>query len=89
MIGHFTLYNIIGWQIVLVQGPRDRKMGLISNPLDPFAWSDAIGDVLDIPFQWLDAPERESMSWNGLASARPGDGVHRDQSLEAEIGAHC
>ena len=51
VIGHFTLYNIIGWQIVLADAgaPRDRKMGLISNPLDPFAWSDAIGDALDIP----------------------------------------
>lgn len=33
------------------------RTGLISNPLDPGAWSDTIADELDIDFTWLDSPD--------------------------------
>jgi len=56
VIAHFTLYNIISWQIVLAEagGTPNVRIGLISNPLDPSVWSDAIADQIDIDFAWLD-----------------------------------
>ena len=59
VIGHFTLYNILAFHIVLVENGAlpDRKIALISNPLDPVVWSDKAADEFDVSFAWLDAPE--------------------------------
>jgi hypothetical protein len=59
VIGHFTLYNILSWQVVLAEngGVPDTKIGLASNPLDPRIWSAKTGDELDIEFIWLDSPD--------------------------------
>jgi hypothetical protein len=59
VVAHFTLYNIISWQIVLAEagGTPNARIGLISNPLDPAVWSDAIADEIDIDFAWLDNPD--------------------------------
>lgn len=59
VVAHFTLYNLISWQIVIAEsGARaDVRTGLISNPLDPANWSDAIADEVDIDFAWLDNPD--------------------------------
>jgi hypothetical protein len=59
VIAHFTLYNIISWQIVLVEagGTPNARIGLVSNPLDPRDWSDTIADEIDIDFAWLDSPD--------------------------------
>jgi HNH endonuclease len=61
VIGRFTLYNIISWQIVLADrgGPPDIKVDLVSNPLDPAAWRDSIADILEIPFHWLHVLDRD------------------------------
>lgn len=55
VVAHFTLYNIISWQIVLAEagGTPNARIGLISNPLDPSVRSDAIADEIDIDFAWL------------------------------------
>jgi HNH endonuclease len=59
VVAHFTLYNIISWQIVLAEagGTPNARIGLISNPLDPAVWSDAVADEIDIDFAWLDNPD--------------------------------
>jgi hypothetical protein len=59
VVAHFTLYNIISWQIVLAEsgGIPDTRIGLISNPLDPTKWSDTVADEVDIDFEWLDTPD--------------------------------
>jgi hypothetical protein len=59
VIGHFTLYNMMAWQIVLSDsgGQPDRRVGLASNPLDPGVWSDAIAEEFDIGCAWLSTPE--------------------------------
>jgi len=58
VIGHFTLYNMMAWQIVLADGGKPRRrVGLVSNPLDPGVWSDAIAGEFDIGCAWLSAPE--------------------------------
>lgn len=59
VVAHFTLYNIISWQIVLAEsgGTPNTRSGLISNPLDPGTWSDTIADEVDIGFAWLDSPD--------------------------------
>lgn len=59
VIGHFTLYNVLAWQLVLAEsgGTPGVKIGLISNPMDPTAWSDTIADEIDIGFEWLNAPD--------------------------------
>jgi hypothetical protein len=59
VIGHFTLYNVISWQLVLAEagGRPNTCIGLVSNPLDPSQWSGTIADEIDIDFMWLDAPD--------------------------------
>lgn len=58
LIGYFTMYNAISWQIVLAESgvEPDLNVGLISNPLNPAEWSDAIAAEFDIEFEWLDNP---------------------------------
>lgn len=59
VIEHFTLYNAIGFQIVLAEkgGSPNKQIALISNPLDPVVWSDKASEEFDIPFEWLDTPD--------------------------------
>jgi hypothetical protein len=59
VVAHFTLYNVISWQIVLTEagGTPNARIGLISNPLDPTEWSDTIAAEIDIDFAWLDTPD--------------------------------
>ncbi|QQN66753.1 HNH endonuclease [Bradyrhizobium diazoefficiens] len=59
VVAHFTLYNIIGWQIVLAErgGTPNQRTALISNPLDPAKWSDTLADEIDIDFAWLVSPD--------------------------------
>jgi hypothetical protein len=59
VIAHFTLYNIVSWQIVVAEsgGTPNTRIGLASNPLDPAVWSDSIADEIDIDFAWLDSPD--------------------------------
>lgn len=59
VVAHFTLYNIISWQIVLAEagGTPNARIGLVSNPLDPGEWSDTIADEIDIDFEWLNNPD--------------------------------
>jgi len=51
IVAHFTLYNMIGWQV----GPgreqwnARKEVGLISNALDPAVWSGKIAEHVDIP----------------------------------------
>jgi hypothetical protein len=59
VVGHFTLYNVVGWQIILAEsgGIPNVQVGLASNPLKPEIWSDIIAGPLDISFEWLDSPD--------------------------------
>lgn len=64
VIGHFTLYNVISWQMTIAEsgGCPGRKIALISNPLDPICWSDGAAEEFDVPFGWFEKhdyrPER-------------------------------
>ena len=59
VIGHFTLYNLLGWQFVLAEkdGTPNSKIALVSNPEYPGQWSDDGADLFDIPFAWLKEPD--------------------------------
>lgn len=59
VIGHFTFYNVLGFQVVLAEsgGSPDQSIGLVSNPLVPSAWSDEAAAVYKIRFDWLNRPE--------------------------------
>jgi hypothetical protein len=59
IVGHFTLYNLLGWQFVLAErgGTPNRKIALISNPESPSRWSDEAATLFDIPFEWLTRPD--------------------------------
>jgi HNH endonuclease len=58
VIGHFTIYNLLGHQVVLAEsgGLPAQKVGLVVNPLDPRAWSSKAGELFDVPFEWLAQP---------------------------------
>lgn len=88
VIGHFTLYNIISWQIVLAEsgGPIEQKTGLVSNPLDPAVWSDRIADDVDIPFGWLDTKDRTYELERARERLITMAEHHQKRSLVAEIG---
>lgn len=60
VVAHFTLYNLVAWQVVLSEagGPPDLHLALASNPLEPNKWSDAIALEVDASFDWLNAPVR-------------------------------
>ena len=57
-IGHFTLYNMTSWQILLSpEGSLpNTAVGLISNPINPSIWSDKFADQFSISSTWLKAP---------------------------------
>lgn len=59
VIGHFTLLNVMAWQMVLAEsgGKPNLKIGIISNPMHPRVWSGAIADEIDIDFVWLNSPD--------------------------------
>jgi hypothetical protein len=59
VVGHFTLYNAIAWQVTLAEagGTPNAKVALISNPLDPSHWSDRAAEEFDVPFVWLNSPD--------------------------------
>jgi hypothetical protein len=59
VVGHFTLYNAIAWQVTLAEagGTPNAKVALISNPLDPSYWSDRAAAEFDVPFVWLNSPD--------------------------------
>ncbi|MGH7025415.1 MAG: hypothetical protein ACREEB_17750 [Caulobacteraceae bacterium] len=63
VVAHFTLYNVIAWQVVLAEanGPKNIKAGLISDPLNPANWSDRIAESADIDFAWLNTPDRTEL----------------------------
>jgi hypothetical protein len=58
VIGHFTLYNMIAWKVILAEHgvSSNVNVGLVSNPLKPSAWCDSIAEHVNIEFTWLDAP---------------------------------
>jgi hypothetical protein len=59
VIGHLTIYNLLGLQVVLAEsgGTPNQGTGLVSNPLNPGDWSDKAADMFDLPFEWLAQPE--------------------------------
>ncbi len=56
VLGYFRLYGAIGWCIELTtgNGPRDKAVGLASNPDAPGNWSEKIATTHPLPFSWLD-----------------------------------
>lgn len=60
VVGHFTLYNVVGWHMVLAErgGTPNLKIALAANPMAPAAGTPLqLADDIDIPFDWLDAPD--------------------------------
>ena len=55
VVGHFTLYNIIAFHIVLAEGrgSPDHRTSLISNPLSPSEWSSQAACTIGITSEWL------------------------------------
>lgn len=91
VVGHFTIYNAISWQIVLAEagGPPNVVAALVSNPLDPVTWEDDASLLPDIPFEWLDASDR--VYEIKLAHERLVTMVkhHVDDARETEIARIC
>lgn len=88
VIGHFTLYNAISWQIVLAEAgpPPNQTVALVSNPITPATWSDDATILPDIPFEWLEAVEHPYELERVRGRLVQMMEYHRDQSLKSEIG---
>jgi hypothetical protein len=91
VIGHFTMYNTLSWQIVLAKngGPPNVIAALVSNPLDTATWEDDPPKIPDIPFAWLDAADRvyeiERARERLIAMGKH----HTERALETEIARIC
>jgi HNH endonuclease len=59
VIGHFTLYNVISFQVVLAEagGVPNRQIALVSNPVNPETRSADAASEFDISFSWLNKPD--------------------------------
>lgn len=88
VIGHFTLYNTMAWQLVLAEagGPANATVALASNPLAPASWTDNAADIPDIPFTWLDAAQRDFRPEGARERLNRMLAHHRDAGLESEVG---
>lgn len=91
VVGHFTLYNTISWQIVLAEsgGPPDVTVALVSNPLDPSTWSDDPTALPDIPFGWLDAAERAYELERARERLAAMMEHHSQRARDAEVSRIC
>lgn len=91
VVGHFTLYNVIGFQIVLAErgGSPNRRIALISNPLDPVVWSDNAAEEFDISFEWLDAPDYSGEMKRSLERINSVMRHHFEVSRPKEIERIC
>jgi cation transport regulator ChaC len=87
IVAHLTLYNMIGWQIVLAEsnGTPGKKVGLISNALDPAVWSGEIAGLVDIPFAWLNGTDHSDSMTNAHARMVAAAQHHHDESTRREI----
>lgn len=86
VIGHFTLYNMVGWQIILAEkdGPKDVKVTLVSNPLNPSNWSGRLS--VDVPFDFLNTVDNSDRLTRARERLIAMSQRHVDQSRETEIG---
>lgn len=60
VVGHFTLYNVVGWHMILAEtgGTPNLKIALATNPMAPAAVIPLnLAEKIDIPFEWLDTPD--------------------------------
>ncbi len=59
VVGHFTLYNLLGWSFTLADtgGAPNKKLALVSNPEYPSQWSASAAETFDVPFEWLNRPD--------------------------------
>jgi hypothetical protein len=87
VIGHFTLYNAVGWQVILAEagGPANQTGALACNPLNPGAWTDDAADLPNIPFEWLDAAEHDFKLERAQERLNRMVQYHRDTGFEAEV----
>jgi hypothetical protein len=91
VIGHFTIYNTLSWQIVLAESgaPRNATAALASNPIDPATWEGDAAKLPDISFAWLDEAERTyeiERARDRLVSMAQ---HHTISARETEIGRIC
>jgi hypothetical protein len=59
VIGHFTIYNVLGHQVVLAEsgGSPCQTVGLVVNPLDTRDWSRKAAELFNLPSEWLMEPK--------------------------------
>lgn len=90
VIGHFTMYNVISWQMVLAEagGPPNTVAALASNPLDPKTWGEA-ESIADIPFDWLNAADRSYELEHARQRFNAVVAHHVKVSQEGEVSRMC
>ncbi|TAL32267.1 MAG: HNH endonuclease [Phenylobacterium sp.] len=58
VLGHFTLYNMLAWQVVLAEegGPPNLQLALVSDPMNQANWSEEPSVIDDVSWAWLASP---------------------------------
>jgi len=87
-IGHFTLYNLIAWQVVLAEanGPPNLGIGIVSNPITPGEWSDKIADNISVDFAWLNTPDKTDLFARGQKKLAAAMQRYMEIARKREIG---
>jgi hypothetical protein len=88
VVGHSTFCDMLSWQIVLAEagGPKDIKVALASDPLNPVNWDANLASTLDIDFSWLNEPKRNdelNRTKEGMHSVIK---QHANRTRESNIG---
>jgi hypothetical protein len=87
VIGHFTLYNLVSWQIVLAEtgGVTDTAIALASNPVTS-KWDCNIADQHYVDFGWLDTVDDAYLLTRARARLESIAQRYIDNAREREFG---
>jgi HNH endonuclease len=87
VIGHFTLYNLVSWRLVLAEsgGVADTAIALGSDPLTS-KWSGDVAETLHVDFDWLNTFDRTDVVARGKARLEAIARRYFENAREREYG---
>jgi hypothetical protein len=87
VIGHFTLYNMVSWQVVLAEsgGASNTAVALCSDPLTG-KWSKDIAEKFDVDFAWLSAVDQKDVQARARARLEAIAKRYTESAREREFG---
>lgn len=87
VIGHFTLYNLVSWQVVLAESGwvPDIAVALCSDPLTG-KWGKDVAEKFDVDFAWLNVVDQKAVQARAKARLEAIAKRYTDGAREREFG---